>query len=143
MLEFRELAKLKSTYVDSLPLEVNPLTGRVHTSFNQTGSVTGRLASSDPNLQNIPTRTDLGRRVRQSFIAAEGKLLLPFGEPESASTSAGTLNLLAAVCVDCDHVGAFKKFAAPGFVIEELIIISNQLGADKVSVFGLGHKEQP
>jgi len=76
MLEFRELAKLKSTYVDSLPLEVNPVTGRVHTSFNQTGSVTGRLASSDPNLQNIPTRTDLGRRVRQSFIAGEGKVLL-------------------------------------------------------------------
>ena len=76
MLEFRELAKLKSTYVDSLPLEVNPITGRVHTSFNQTGSVTGRLASSDPNLQNIPTRTDLGRRVRQSFIAGEGKILL-------------------------------------------------------------------
>ena len=76
MLEFRELAKLKSTYVDSLPLEVNPVTGRVHTSFNQTGSVTGRLASSGPNLQNIPTRTDIGRRVRQSFIAAEGKVLL-------------------------------------------------------------------
>jgi DNA polymerase I len=76
MLEFRELAKLKSTYVDSLPLEVNPVTGRVHTSFNQTGSVTGRLASSDPNLQNIPTRTEIGRRVRQSFIAAEGKVLL-------------------------------------------------------------------
>jgi len=76
MLEFRELAKLKSTYVDSLPLEVNPVTGRVHTSFNQTGSVTGRLASSDPNLQNIPTRTDLGRRVRQSFIASPGMLLL-------------------------------------------------------------------
>jgi DNA polymerase-1 len=76
MLEFRELAKLKSTYVDSLPLEVNPVTGRVHTSFNQTGSVTGRLASSDPNLQNIPTRTEIGRRVRQSFIAGEGKVLL-------------------------------------------------------------------
>ena len=76
MLEFRELAKLKSTYVDSLPLEVNPVTGRVHTSFNQTGSVTGRLASSDPNLQNIPTRTDLGRRVRQSFIASPVMLLL-------------------------------------------------------------------
>jgi len=76
MLEYRELAKLKSTYVDALPLEINPLTGRVHTSFNQTGSVTGRLASSDPNLQNIPTRTEIGRRVRQGFIASEDMLLL-------------------------------------------------------------------
>jgi len=76
VLEYRELAKLKSTYVDALPLQVNPRTGRVHTSFNQTGSVTGRLASSEPNLQNIPTRTDLGRRVRNGFIAAPGKVLL-------------------------------------------------------------------
>jgi DNA polymerase I len=76
MLEYRELAKLKSTYVDALPQEINPATGRVHTSFNQTGSVTGRLASSDPNLQNIPTRTEIGRRVRQGFIASDGMLLL-------------------------------------------------------------------
>jgi DNA polymerase-1 len=76
MLEYRELSKLKSTYVDALPIEINPQTGRVHTSFNQTGSVTGRLASSDPNLQNIPTRTEIGRRVRQGFIASEGLLLL-------------------------------------------------------------------
>ena len=76
ILEYRELAKLKSTYLDALPLEVNPATGRVHTSFNQVGSVTGRLASSDPNLQNIPTRTELGRKVRQAFVAAPGHLLL-------------------------------------------------------------------
>ena len=76
ILEYRELSKLKSTYTDSLPLEINPRTGRVHTSYNQTGSVTGRLASSDPNLQNIPTRTELGRRVRQGFIAGPGKVLL-------------------------------------------------------------------
>ncbi len=76
ILEQRELAKLKSTYVDALPLAVNPRTGRVHTSFNQTGSVTGRLASSNPNLQNIPIRSDLGRRVRKGFIAGEGNLLL-------------------------------------------------------------------
>ncbi|HSV86206.1 MAG TPA: DNA polymerase I [Levilinea sp.] len=76
ILEYRELSKLKSTYVDALPLQINPRTGRVHTSFSQTGSVTGRLASSDPNLQNIPTRTDLGRRVREGFIAGEGKQLL-------------------------------------------------------------------
>jgi DNA polymerase I len=76
ILEYRELAKLKSTYVDALPLQVNPATGRVHTSYSQTGSVTGRLASSEPNLQNIPTRTELGRKVRQGFIAAPGWLLL-------------------------------------------------------------------
>ncbi len=71
----------------------------------------------------------------------EGKLLLPFGEPGGGSADGtGTLNLPAAVCVDYDQVGTFQKFAAPGFVIEELIIISNQLGTQKVSVFGLGHK---
>jgi len=76
ILEYRELSKLKSTYVDTLPLEVNPATGRVHTSYNQVGAVTGRIASSEPNLQNIPTRTEQGRRVRQGFVAAPGCLLL-------------------------------------------------------------------
>ncbi len=76
LLEYRELSKLKSTYLDALPEQVNPHTGRVHTSYNQTGSVTGRIASSDPNLQNIPIRTELGRQVRQAFIAAEGYTLL-------------------------------------------------------------------
>ena len=76
ILEQRELAKLKSTYVDALPAAINPQTGRVHTSFNQVGSVTGRLASSNPNLQNIPIRSELGRRVRKGFIADEGNLLL-------------------------------------------------------------------
>jgi DNA polymerase-1 len=76
ILEYRELSKLKSTYVDALPQQINPATGRIHTSFSQTGAVTGRLASSDPNLQNIPTRTDLGRRVRRGFIAGPGHTLL-------------------------------------------------------------------
>jgi len=76
VLEYRELSKLKSTYVDALPGQLNPRTGRVHTSYNQTGSVTGRIASSDPNLQNIPIRTDLGRQVRRAFIADPGYLLL-------------------------------------------------------------------
>ncbi|MGQ0602301.1 MAG: DNA polymerase I [Anaerolineales bacterium] len=76
ILEQRELAKIKSTYVDALPLAVNPDTGRVHTSYNQAGSVTGRIASSDPNLQNIPIRTELGRRVRKAFIASKGTVLL-------------------------------------------------------------------
>ncbi|MGA9531121.1 MAG: DNA polymerase I [Anaerolineales bacterium] len=76
VLEHREIAKLKSTYADALRAQINPETGRVHTSYNQTGSVTGRLASSDPNLQNIPIRTELGRQIRRAFVADEGNLLL-------------------------------------------------------------------
>ena len=76
MLEYREVAKLKSTYVDALPQQINAQTERIHTSYNQTGSVTGRIASSNPNLQNIPIRTELGRKVRKAFIAADGFSLL-------------------------------------------------------------------
>jgi len=76
LLEYRELSKLVSTYLDAIPKQINPKTGRVHTSFNQTGSVTGRLASSGPNLQNIPTRTPLGHRVRKGFVANAGDVLL-------------------------------------------------------------------
>jgi DNA polymerase I len=76
VLDYRELSKLKSTYVDALPLQINPRTGRVHTSYHQAGTVTGRIASSDPNLQNIPIRTELGRKVRKAFIAAPGTRLL-------------------------------------------------------------------
>jgi len=76
ILEYRELSKLKSTYVDALPAQVNPETGRVHTSFSQTAAVTGRISSSNPNLQNIPTRTELGRRTRRGFIATSGNALL-------------------------------------------------------------------
>ncbi|MEA2639463.1 MAG: polymerase, partial [Chloroflexota bacterium] len=71
ILEHREITKLKSTYVDALPLLVNPQTGRIHTTFNQTVAATGRLSSTDPNLQNIPVRTELGRRVRRAFIAPD------------------------------------------------------------------------
>ncbi len=76
ILEYRELAKLKSTYLDALPETVNPRDGRVHTNYSQTGSVTGRLASNDPNLQNIPIRTETGKLVRNGFIADPGWLLL-------------------------------------------------------------------
>lgn len=76
LMEYRELSKLRSTYLEALPNQINPRTGRVHTSFSQTGSVTGRLASSDPNLQNIPARTDLGRQVRNGFVAGPGQALL-------------------------------------------------------------------
>ena len=75
ILDYRQFAKLKSTYVDSLPTLIHPRTGRVHTSFNQTGAATGRLSSSDPNLQNIPIRTDLGRRIRGAFVPETGEPL--------------------------------------------------------------------
>lgn len=76
MMEYRELEKLRSTYVEALPQLVHPQSGRIHTSFNQTVAATGRLSSSDPNLQNIPIRTDLGREVRRGFVAKEGHVLL-------------------------------------------------------------------
>ena len=76
ILEYRGLAKLRSTYTDKLPEMVNPGTGRVHTSYHQAGAATGRLSSNDPNLQNIPIRTEDGRRIRRAFVAPEGRVLL-------------------------------------------------------------------
>ncbi len=76
ILEYRQLSKLKSTYSDALPKQMDPKTGRIHTSYNQTVTATGRLSSSDPNLQNIPIRTEEGRRIRQAFIPEHGCVLL-------------------------------------------------------------------
>jgi len=76
ILQYRELSKLQGTYVDALPMLINPVTGRVHTDFNQTGASTGRMSSSNPNLQNIPIRTEIGREVRAAFIAPPGYKLL-------------------------------------------------------------------
>jgi DNA polymerase-1 len=101
VLEYRELAKLKSTYLDALPSQVNPQTGRVHTSYNQTGSVTGRIASSDPNLQNIPIRTDLGRQVRKAFVASPENLLL------SVDYSQIELRIVAHMANDPAMIAAF------------------------------------
>jgi DNA polymerase-1 len=102
LLEYRELAKLKSTYLDSLPLQINPRTGRVHTSYSQTGSVTGRLASSNPNLQNIPTRTEIGRQVRLGFVAAPGHVLL------SVDYSQIELRIVAHMSGDESMLNAFR-----------------------------------
>ncbi|MBN1146980.1 MAG: DNA polymerase I [Anaerolineales bacterium] len=102
VLEYRELSKLKSTYVDALPLQVNPATMRVHTSYNQTGSVTGRIASSDPNLQNIPIRTDLGRQVRKAFVASPGHQLL------AVDYSQVELRIVAHMANDRAMIAAFR-----------------------------------
>ncbi len=102
VLEYRELAKLKSTYIDALPVELNPQTGRVHTSYNQTGSVTGRIASSDPNLQNIPIRSELGREVRKAFIAGPDNLLL------SVDYSQVELRIVAHMAQDQAMLAAFR-----------------------------------
>ena len=105
ILEYRQLSKLKSTYVDALPQMINPRTGRLHTSYHQTGSATGRVSSSDPNLQNIPVRTELGRQVRRAFIAESYPdwLLL------SADYSQIELRVLADLSRDEGLVEAFQK----------------------------------
>jgi DNA polymerase-1 len=103
ILEHRELSKLRSTYTDALPAQLNPNTGRVHTSFSQTGAVTGRLASSDPNLQNIPIRTELGRQIRRAFVAAPGHMLL------SVDYSQIELRIVAHVSEDQAMMRAFHE----------------------------------
>ena len=78
LIEQRKIAKMKGTYVDAFPALVNPTTGRIHASFNQTVASTGRLSSSDPNVQNIPIRTDMGGQIRQAFLTEAGWLLLAY-----------------------------------------------------------------
>ncbi len=103
VLEYRELAKLKSTYADALPRLIHPATGRLHTRFSQTGTATGRLSSSNPNLQNIPVRTELGREIRAAFVAPPGRLLL------SADYSQIELRILAHLSEDPVLVEAFRR----------------------------------
>ena len=103
VIEYREFTKLKSTYVDSLPKLIHPVTGRLHTSFNQTGTATGRLSSSDPNLQNIPIRTELGRQIRAAFVAEPGKIML------AADYSQVELRIMAHFSKDAVLVEAFRN----------------------------------
>jgi DNA polymerase-1 len=103
IIEYREIAKLKSTYVDALPKLIHPETGRLHTSFSQTGTATGRLSSSDPNLQNIPIRTELGREIRAAFVSEKGKILL------SADYSQIELRIMAHFSKDPVLVEAFRN----------------------------------
>jgi DNA polymerase-1 len=103
IIEYREIAKLKSTYVDALPKLIHPDTGRLHTSFSQTGTATGRLSSSDPNLQNIPIRSELGREIRAAFVAEKGKILL------SADYSQIELRIMAHFSQDPVLMEAFRN----------------------------------
>ncbi len=104
ILNYRKLTKLKGTYVDALPTLINPRTGRVHTSFNQTVAATGRLSSSDPNLQNIPIRGEMGKEIRKAFVPGEkGWVML------SADYSQIELRVMAHICKDEGLIDAFKK----------------------------------
>jgi DNA polymerase I len=103
LLQYRAIAKLKSTYSDSLPALVDPVTGRLHTSFHQALTATGRLSSTDPNLQNIPTRSEEGRRIRRAFVAGSGRLLL------SADYSQIELRVLAHLSGDPKLIEAFSR----------------------------------
>jgi len=138
ILEHRSLSKLKSTYTDKLPLQVDADTGRVHTSYNQTGAATGRLSSSDPNLQNIPIRSEEGRRIRQAFIADEGKCLV------AADYSQIELRIMAHLSQDesllkafADGVDVHKATAAEVFAVPLDEVENEQRRAAKAINFGL------
>ncbi|MFU8772834.1 MAG: DNA polymerase I, partial [Anaerolineales bacterium] len=144
ILEYRELSKLKSTYVDALPSQVNPGTKRIHTSYNQTGSVTGRIASSEPNLQNIPIRTELGRQVRRAFIPKEDHLLL------SVDYSQVELRIVAHMAEDEAMIASFQAdqdihaaTAAAIFGIPLAAVDSTQRSHAKAINFGLIYGMSP
>ena len=138
ILEHRTLSKLKSTYTDKLPSQISPNTGRIHTSFNQTGTSTGRLSSSDPNLQNIPIKTEDGRRIRQAFEAPKGYQLI------SADYSQIELRVIAHLSKDEGLLKAFKEgqdihssTASEVFGVDIKEVDLNQRRSAKAINFGL------
>jgi DNA polymerase-1 len=139
VIEYRQLAKLKSTYVDALPALMDPETGRVHTSFNQTVTATGRLSSSDPNLQNIPVRTEIGKRIRQAFVApGDGFKLL------TADYSQIELRVMAHLSQDPGLLAAFARdedihaaTASQVFGVEMTDVTSEMRRIAKVVNFGV------
>ena len=144
VLEYRQLAKLKGTYVDALPSLIDPFSGRLHTTFNQTGAATGRLSSSNPNLQNIPIRTELGREIRAAFVPRAGwKLII-------ADYSQIELRLLAHMSRDAVLVDAFRngedihtRTAAEVFGIPPLMITPEQRRNAKAVNFGIVYGQTP
>jgi len=144
ILDYRRLSKLKSTYTDKLPGQINPDTGRVHTSYHQAVAATGRLSSSDPNLQNIPIRTEEGRRIRQAFIAPENSVLL------AADYSQIELRIMAHLSQDKGLLEAFsqnedvhRKTAAEVFAITVDEVSNDQRRAAKAINFGLIYGMSP
>lgn len=138
VVEYRQLAKLKGTYVDALPALVNPATGRVHTSFNAAGAATGRLSSSNPNLQNIPIRTELGREIRAAFVPREGWQFVV------ADYSQIELRLLAHMSQDPLLLEAFRngedihtRTAAEVFGVPPLLVTPGQRRNAKAVNFGI------
>jgi DNA polymerase I len=138
VLEYRQLSKLKSTYVDALPALLNPATGRLHTTFGQTGTATGRLSSANPNLQNIPIRTELGREIRAAFTAEPGHMLL------AADYSQIELRLLAHFSNDPLLVEAFRRgddihtlTASQVFGVPPLMVTGDHRRQAKVVNFGI------
>jgi DNA polymerase-1 len=144
VLEYRQLAKLKSTYVDALPALLNSGTGRLHTTFDQTGTTTGRLSSANPNLQNIPIRTELGREIRAAFTAAPGCVLL------AADYSQIELRLLAHFSKDPLLVEAFRRgddihtlTASQVFGVPPLMVTPDHRRQAKVVNFGIVYGLSP
>jgi len=138
VLEYRQLTKLKSTYVDALPVLIRPQSGRVHTTFGQTGTATGRLSSANPNLQNIPIRTELGREIRAAFTAEPGHVLL------AADYSQIELRLLAHFSKDKLLVEAFRRgddihtlTASQVFGVPPLMVTPDHRRQAKVVNFGI------
>ena len=138
VLDYRQLTKLKSTYVDALPVLISPRTGRLHTTFGQTGTATGRLSSANPNLQNIPIRTELGRGIRAAFIAEPGHVLL------TADYSQIELRLLAHFSRDPLLVEAYRRgddihtlTASQVFGVPPLMVTSDHRRQAKVVNFGI------
>jgi DNA polymerase-1 len=144
VLDYRQLTKLKSTYVDTLPALINPSTGRLHTTFGQTGTATGRLSSANPNLQNIPIRTELGRGIRAAFIAEPGHVLL------TADYSQIELRLLAHFSRDPLLVEAYRRgddihtlTASQVFGVPPLMVTPDHRRQAKVVNFGIVYGLSP
>ena len=138
ILQYRSMSKLKSTYTDRLPEQINPQTGRIHTSYHQAVAVTGRLSSSDPNLQNIPIRTEEGRRIRRAFIAEKGKRMV------AADYSQIELRIMAHLSADQSLLEAFhqgrdihRATAAEVFAVDPEQVTSEQRRSAKAINFGL------